>query len=577
MPEADYKTRWVLRHFSVAVIPMLSGSMRQESTNGCDLNRNFDFRWEDYTKGYGWRAGRALKLRGTAPFSEPEARVVRDHIWNHPVIGYANTHMHGVQHGAMFIAPHSIAGPDRSTFDAATKVMAARLRDRFLWKGPSQLIFRRGAHDGRTVPFAANWASYQGLWAVTTELVGGSDHSLQEKELGFEGLLAFMHAVGADFAAGKRTWLGCPRTGFARPGGCKDATALIFTRDGKQTITFRTNRGRGTLRLPLPSAGCRLTDGAGEPVAWKARGDHCELPMEATRYFFECGSATRAQVLDALKRATFEKAGGHVLWVPTAEPQLAVAAPESDEYAVWAQVHCGRARGKALAVSRQAESAELRAALAVPAGATGWQWVRGGRLQLNAGENAVRLQGVPDAPRQPVVDVLCFTTKPRFVPTDAMARKARTNLLENAGFEEGLDKHWTVYGKPGTLEPTLVHSGKRAYRSASDKDQWTFIGQTVPAEPNACYRVSFWTRCGGAPKKSHYARLYVHNRDAADKRISHREWTFRASPDHFTKHSVVVTTCPKTRYLLVKVGRHYGGTWAVYDDIEVLWQGPATQ
>lgn len=308
--EDDYKTRWVLRNFTIAVIPMLSGSMRQESAAGCDLNRNFDFRWEDYTKGTGWRAGRALKLRGPTPFSEPEARVVRDYVWNHPVIGRIDMHMHGIQHGAMFIYADKTADPDQSTFDAATAIIDADLRDRFLWKGPTQLTFRRSVHGGRVMPFSTNWAAYQGLWAVSSELVGGADHSLQEKELGFEGLLAFMYAAGVDYTAGKRRWLGCPRTGFARPGGYKDATALVFTDNGKQTITYRTNRGSGKLRLPLCSDGCRLYDEAGQPVPWTAAGDHCIVPMGPSRLFFECGAASRQDVLDALEQSTFEQTGG---------------------------------------------------------------------------------------------------------------------------------------------------------------------------------------------------------------------------------------------------------------------------
>jgi len=308
VPAEDYKTRWIVRNYDIAIVPMLSGSMRQESFADCDLNRNFDFRWEDYTKGYGWREGRALKLRGTAPFSEPEARVVRDHIWNHPVIGYANTHMHEIKHGPMFMSPHILADPDQGTFSAATAVLEANLLDRFLWKGPSQQVFKCVANrGGRAAPYAGSWTAYQGLWSLTTELVGGSDHSVQQKELGFEGLLAFMQAVGVDYAAGKRRWLGFPRTGFARPGGYKDATSLIFTEGGKQTITYRTNRGAGTLRLPLPSAGCRLTDEAGESVEWTTGDDQCVLPMCASRYFFECGQATRQQVLDALKKSTFHQ------------------------------------------------------------------------------------------------------------------------------------------------------------------------------------------------------------------------------------------------------------------------------
>jgi len=309
VPGDDYKTRWLLRNFTITVIPLLSGSMRQESFSGCDLNRNFDFRWEDYTKGYGWRAGRALKLRGTAPFSEPEARAVRDHVWNNPVIARVDMHMHGIQHGAMFIAAHPLADADLTAFDAAAGVLKANVNDRFLWKGPSQLVFRRATHAGRTVPFSTNWTAYQGLWAISTELVGGADHSLQEKEIGMEGLLAFSYAVGVDFLAGKRRWLGCPRTGFARPGGCEDATALIFTDRGKQTIAYRTNRGRGKLRLPLPSGGCRLYDETEKPIRWEAGGDHCILPMGLDRCFFECGAASRRQVLDALEQASFEQTG----------------------------------------------------------------------------------------------------------------------------------------------------------------------------------------------------------------------------------------------------------------------------
>jgi len=306
VPEEDYKTRWVLRNFTLTVIPMLSGSMRQESAAGCDLNRNFDFRWEDYTKGYGWREGRALKLRGPAPFSEPEARVVRDHVWNDPVVGHFDMHMHGIQHGAMLLGPHEVAESDLATFNAAAEVIGANVRDRFLWKGPGPLELRRVVFSGRTVPYSTNWVAYQGVWSVSSELVGGADHSLQERELGFEGMLAFMYAVGADYAAGKRRWLGYPRIGFARPGGLNDATAIVFTADGRETIAYRTNRGSGKLRLPLPSEGCRLCDETGEPVEWTAGGDHCVLPIGPARHFFECGGATRVQVLKALEQSESE-------------------------------------------------------------------------------------------------------------------------------------------------------------------------------------------------------------------------------------------------------------------------------
>ncbi|MBT3377491.1 MAG: hypothetical protein HN742_03880 [Lentisphaerae bacterium] len=317
LPEDDWKTRWFLEHFTLAVIPMLSGSLRQESSNGCDLNRNFDCRWDDYTRGYGWRKGKALKLRGTAPFSEPESRIIRDQIWNHPVIGFVDMHMHGIQHGALFWAPHKDCEPKGDFYAAAAKTYAEQLRDRFLWKGPTQLGLRYVPPGrGRLVPYANNWAAFQGLWAISTELIGGTEHSLQEKELGFEALFAFIHTAALEFSAGKRTWLGYPRCGMARPGGARDGTAMVFSRNNKQVIAYRNNRGKGTLSLPLAIPDCRLEAEDGTLLEWNQReGEHL-LPMDTERRFFSCGQADRVAVLDALRRATYQPRLPVKLFVP---------------------------------------------------------------------------------------------------------------------------------------------------------------------------------------------------------------------------------------------------------------------
>lgn len=325
LPEDDWKTRWVLQHYTLAVIPMLSGSLRQESSNGCDLNRNFDCRWEDYTKGYGWRKGKALRLRGTAPFSEPEARIIRDQIWNHPVIGFVDMHMHGIQHGALFWAPHEDCEPDREFYSVAASIYTARLRDRFLWKGPTQLNLRFVPPGrGRLVPYANNWAAAQGLWAISTELVGGVEHSLQEKELGFEALFAFVYTAALEFAAGKRRWLGYPRCGIARPGGVRDGTALIFERDDTQVIAYRTNRGKGALALPLNVSGCRLEAEDGTLLDWRRQEGGYLLPMDKTRRFFVCGQADRETVLDALRRAQYQPHVPTKLFVPAIAAQALV-------------------------------------------------------------------------------------------------------------------------------------------------------------------------------------------------------------------------------------------------------------
>ena len=164
-PVDDYKTRWFLKHFMVIVVPMLSGSMTQESTNGCDLNRNFDFRWEDYVKDGGWRAGREAKLKGTEPFSEPETRVVRDHVFNLPVIGYFDMHMHGMQWGPMLMGTALEADPDPAPFMALGRIANACLAGRFLWAGPKQAQLRISVPGKSLKPFSQNWAGHQGVWA----------------------------------------------------------------------------------------------------------------------------------------------------------------------------------------------------------------------------------------------------------------------------------------------------------------------------------------------------------------------------------------------------------------------------
>lgn len=50
------------------------------NANGVDLNRNFDWHWEDYVGGEPYSSN----YKGTAPFSEPETQYIRDTLMAHP-------------------------------------------------------------------------------------------------------------------------------------------------------------------------------------------------------------------------------------------------------------------------------------------------------------------------------------------------------------------------------------------------------------------------------------------------------------------------------------------------------------
>ena len=110
-PAKDARISRLLEEYSVEIIPLLNawGYAHRKQTNSrdCDLNRNFDYLWEEFTGDGGWRA--AIKpevLRGAAPFSEGESQAVRDRLLAGKVAGYIDFHQHGREHGHMLMLPH---------------------------------------------------------------------------------------------------------------------------------------------------------------------------------------------------------------------------------------------------------------------------------------------------------------------------------------------------------------------------------------------------------------------------------------------------------------------------------------
>lgn len=96
-PEASRHLQKVRNDTRILLIPVLNpwGAAQvpkdRKNANGVDINRNFDYRWDDYVV-----ADPNHDNKGTAPWSEPETRYVRDLILAHPEAkAYIDVHFLG--------------------------------------------------------------------------------------------------------------------------------------------------------------------------------------------------------------------------------------------------------------------------------------------------------------------------------------------------------------------------------------------------------------------------------------------------------------------------------------------------
>ena len=78
----DPNLQYIKNHIKLVVCPILNpwgfANHKRQNVNGVDLNRNFDYRWEEYTTAKSKPGG--IYYKGDAPFSEAESRIVRDMV-----------------------------------------------------------------------------------------------------------------------------------------------------------------------------------------------------------------------------------------------------------------------------------------------------------------------------------------------------------------------------------------------------------------------------------------------------------------------------------------------------------------
>ncbi len=198
--ESDRKIRWLLDNFGLCVLPIMNPwgykLSIQTNANDCDLNRNYPVCWEEYDGDGGWRADySAEQLRGRAPFSEPEARIIRDLVEGEQVIGLIDFHQHGWQSGHTFMYPEDASGRRSEQILFAHALASARLSNRFLCDSETQMELKLSTNVSRK-PFLRRWADSVGIPAITQETVGGFEDSFSNGEVVAEVALAFCQCLG---------------------------------------------------------------------------------------------------------------------------------------------------------------------------------------------------------------------------------------------------------------------------------------------------------------------------------------------------------------------------------------------
>ena len=186
-PGNDPRISGLLARYGVEILPIVNAwgysHGQQVNSRDCDLNRNFDYLWREYKGDGGWRAKyKPEVLRGAAPFSEGEARALRDRLLDGKVAGYVDFHQHEMKHGYLLWMPHKPVQREGQTLLFLHELLNARLTGRYLFGADCPLRIAVNA-TGSATPFAQNWAAAQGIPSCVFELPGGFEDSLMLSDI----------------------------------------------------------------------------------------------------------------------------------------------------------------------------------------------------------------------------------------------------------------------------------------------------------------------------------------------------------------------------------------------------------
>ncbi|HOJ21209.1 MAG TPA: M14 family metallopeptidase [Armatimonadota bacterium] len=479
-PQDDPRPRWILAHFSVLLVPVMSPAEYARGAppgeTGRDLECNYDYQWEELagTLADEWRSALpAERLKGPRPWSEREARILRDLLVNQPVIGYISLHMHGEKRGWRMLFPSTNAAHHTPLLDDLCALVNARLRGRFL-RGAEQVWLQ--PEEWRDEPSSFNWASVRRIPACALETTGTGEQTAITTEVVNEAALGFMEVVAAHALARPQPWAVAGRREIEHPAGRSDLIAFLFGQGSRLRVAYWKHRGVGVLRmLPLPHEAF-LRDMKGHVVAFSRTESGLHLPV-GEPLLFDPGGAPAEKVVRAFQEASLLPAPRQVIWIPadrarlfgrmqhasrlrlkdpgaladwivcTGKPdrdrmpswyaEFAINIPATDTYTIWARLRSPSDQAGAFAIAAPGTQISRDPALLLgntDGGVTHWHWASQGseedtppgsdrlRLRLTRGRMLLRVyarEAPGTAETNPRLDFLCLTNDPDYTPSDA--------------------------------------------------------------------------------------------------------------------------------------------------------------
>jgi len=183
----DYKIDWLLKRLRVKFIPCLNIPGYKANTpanaNKVTIDRNFDYHWNEFED---------KAARGTEPFSEPEADMLRRIVADDKPIALLELAVDDYDGGYRMVRARDADRPQRDLSRVVRDILNARLRHRYVL-GDKPLLVR--LLKGAQRPSLANWAGAKGVFAATLKLCGDGEDSLVNTDVAVEGGLAFLQAL----------------------------------------------------------------------------------------------------------------------------------------------------------------------------------------------------------------------------------------------------------------------------------------------------------------------------------------------------------------------------------------------
>jgi hypothetical protein len=186
-PLGDYKIPWLLERLRIKIIPVLNVHGFRNNVavteSACELDRNFPYQWDAYPD---------AKARGSKPFSEPGADVIRRLVEEDEAIAVLELDVDDYEARYRLVRGRDASEGQKRLLRSLCTILNARLLRRFV-VGEEMLQLRLTKDKER--PSLINWAASKGALAASLKICGDGEDSLTNNDVAIETCLHFLCAA----------------------------------------------------------------------------------------------------------------------------------------------------------------------------------------------------------------------------------------------------------------------------------------------------------------------------------------------------------------------------------------------